>query len=176
MELKQSDTYHRRHLIHLSDKLGDKVADVVVTGMGSWNFIIIQTIIVVIWIALNVWLLTHPFDPYPMILLNLVFSTQAAYASPLILMSQNRQADKDRKRDDLEATEVQTVYDGHQLLLKINQQQLGILNQQTTILEILRQSQLGGGNSNNESNTKEAAASAITAPFNAINPSQLQQP
>lgn len=76
--------------------LGQKVADAVANTMGSWRFIIIQTVIVAVWILLNVWLLTHPFDPYPLILLNLVFSTQAAYASPLILMSQNRQAEKDR--------------------------------------------------------------------------------
>ena len=76
--------------------VGQRVADAVANTMGSWRFIIIQTVIVAVWILLNVWLLTHPFDPYPLILLNLVFSTQAAYASPLILMSQNRQAEKDR--------------------------------------------------------------------------------
>ena len=76
--------------------IGQRIADRVAAGMGSWWFIIIQSVIVVVWIISNVWLLTHPFDPYPLILLNLVFSTQAAYASPLILMSQNRQAAKDR--------------------------------------------------------------------------------
>lgn len=75
---------------------GAKIADIVATSMGSWRFIIIQTAIVAVWIVANCWVLTHPFDPYPLILLNLVFSTQAAYASPLILMSQNRQAIKDR--------------------------------------------------------------------------------
>lgn len=76
--------------------IGQKIADKVASGMGSWKFIIIQTIIVTVWIVMNVWILLHPFDPYPLILLNLVFSTQAAYASPLILMSQNRQSAKDR--------------------------------------------------------------------------------
>ena len=76
--------------------VGDRIADGVTKGMGSWTFVIAQTIIVAVWIVANVWLLTHPFDPYPMILLNLVFSTQAAYASPLILMAQNRAAMKDR--------------------------------------------------------------------------------
>lgn len=75
---------------------GQRVADRVATGMGSWRFIIIQSVIVVVWIISNVWLLTHPFDPYPLILLNLLFSTQAAYAAPVIMMSQNRQAAKDR--------------------------------------------------------------------------------
>ncbi len=76
--------------------LGQRIADGVATGMGSWRFIIIQTVIVVVWIASNIWLLIHPFDPYPLILLNLVFSTQAAYSAPVIMMSQNRQAAKDR--------------------------------------------------------------------------------
>ncbi len=76
--------------------MGQRVADRVATGMGSWRFIIIQSVIVVVWIISNVWLLTRPFDPYPLILLNLLFSTQAAYAAPVIMMSQNRQAAKDR--------------------------------------------------------------------------------
>lgn len=92
--------------IHAPRHVGDILSDAVVAGMGSWRFIIIQSAIVALWVISNVWLLTHPFDPFPLILLNLVFSTQAAYASPLILMSQNRQATKDRLRDDVEATEV----------------------------------------------------------------------
>ncbi len=119
-----------RERLHTPHNIGDAIADAVVSAMGSWKFIIIQTCIVVVWIALNVWLLVHPYDPYPLILLNLVFSTQAAYASPIILMSQNRQADKDRKRDSLEAAEVDELY-------QINKVQLDILNQQTEILNIL---------------------------------------
>lgn len=65
--------------------------------MGSWRFIGYQTLIVALWVIGNVYLLGHhPFDKYPFILLNLLFSTQAAYASPLILLSGNRQAAKDR--------------------------------------------------------------------------------
>ena len=76
--------------------VGQKVADAVATGMGSWRFIIIQSVIVVLWVVGNLWFLSHPFDIYPFILLNLLFSTQAAYAAPVIMMSQNRQAEKDR--------------------------------------------------------------------------------
>jgi len=76
--------------------IGQKVADKVAAGMGSWRFIIIQSVIVVLWVAGNLWILSHPFDIYPFILLNLLFSTQAAYAAPVIMMSQNRQAEKDR--------------------------------------------------------------------------------
>jgi uncharacterized membrane protein len=72
------------------------LADRVTAVFGSWAFIIVQTMIVVVWIGLNLLALVHRWDPYPFILLNLVFSTQAAYAAPLILLSQNRQADTDR--------------------------------------------------------------------------------
>lgn len=75
---------------------GDKLADAVAGGMGSWAFIILQTIFVAIWMLLNVVGFMYQWDPYPFILLNLVFSTQAAYAAPIIMMSQNRAADRDR--------------------------------------------------------------------------------
>ena len=84
--------------------LGQRVADKVAATMGSWNFIIIQSVILLIWIALNVTAYVQQWDPYPFILLNLGLSFQAAYAAPIIMMSQNRQADKDRMqtRNDYE--------------------------------------------------------------------------
>ena len=75
---------------------GQKLADAVATGMGSWRFIIMQTIIVACWMLLNVIGLVAHWDPYPFILLNLLFSTQAAYAAPIIMMAQNRQGERDR--------------------------------------------------------------------------------
>jgi uncharacterized membrane protein len=75
---------------------GQRIADAVTGFMGSWAFIIIQTIIVLFWIGGNIWLLSRPFDPFPFILLNLAFSTQAAYAAPLILLAGNRAAKRDR--------------------------------------------------------------------------------
>jgi uncharacterized membrane protein len=74
---------------------GARVADRVTEFLGSWTFIGIQTVIVAVWIAGNVILLFH-FDPFPFILLNLAFSTQAAYAAPLILLAGNRQELRDR--------------------------------------------------------------------------------
>jgi len=71
------------------------LADVITSFIGSWTFIIVQSIILTIWILINVLNLTH-FDPYPFILMNLFLSFQAAYATPLILMSSNRQAERDR--------------------------------------------------------------------------------
>jgi uncharacterized membrane protein len=75
---------------------GEKVADRFAEVMGSWTFIIIQSLILSAWIVLNVIAYIQHWDPYPFILLNLALSFQAAYAAPIIMMSQNRQADKDR--------------------------------------------------------------------------------
>lgn len=75
--------------------VGARIADAVTSFMGSWKFIIIQTVIVVIWVSGNIYLLFH-FDAYPFILLNLAFSTQAAYAAPLILLAGNRSSQRDR--------------------------------------------------------------------------------
>ncbi len=75
---------------------GQRVADWFANVIGSWPFIIIQSVILCIWIVLNVVGWIKAWDPYPFILLNLALSFQAAYAGPIIMMSQNRQNDKDR--------------------------------------------------------------------------------
>ena len=76
---------------------GQRVADKVASGMGSWNFIIIQGTLLAVWIVINtIQLFFRAFDPYPYILLNLALSFQAAFAAPFIMISQNRQAEKDR--------------------------------------------------------------------------------
>ncbi|MBV6622571.1 MAG: DUF1003 domain-containing protein [Rivularia sp. (in: Bacteria)] len=78
-------------------KLGDRIADGVAATMGSWRFIIIQSFILFLWVVLNVVAFFKHWDPYPFILLNLMLSFQAAYAAPIIMMSQNRQATIDRQ-------------------------------------------------------------------------------
>lgn len=75
---------------------GQRIADKVAAIMGSWKFIIIQSVILVLWIILNTVAFFIHWDGYPYILLNLALSFQAAFATPIILMSQNRQAAKDR--------------------------------------------------------------------------------
>jgi uncharacterized membrane protein len=76
---------------------GQRAADAVARQLGSWRFLIIQSCLLATWMILNIAeLLFKPFDPYPFILLNLVLSFQAAYAAPVLLMSSNRQAEKDR--------------------------------------------------------------------------------
>lgn len=75
---------------------GQRIADTVAQVIGSWPFIIVQTAILIAWLVLNVIGWIHHWDPYPFILLNLALSFQAAYSAPIIMMSQNRQAAKDR--------------------------------------------------------------------------------
>ena len=86
--------WHETHTDSLG--FGQRLADSVANGMGSWRFIIIQTLIVALWMILNVTAFCFHWDVYPFILLNLVFSTQAAYAAPIIMMAQNRQSERDR--------------------------------------------------------------------------------
>jgi len=77
--------------------IGQRIADTVAATMGYWRFIIIQSVLLLVWIMLNVTAYIQQWDPYPFILLNLALSFQAAYAAPFIMMSQNRQQDIDRK-------------------------------------------------------------------------------
>ena len=76
---------------------GQRIAEAVATVMGSWSFIIVQSAILIVWITANLVGAIRGWDPYPFILLNLALSFQAAYAAPVIMMSQNRQQDIDRK-------------------------------------------------------------------------------
>jgi uncharacterized membrane protein len=75
---------------------GERASDAFAATMGSWKFIIIQSAILVLWVVLNITAYIQHWDPYPFILLNLALSLEAAYAAPIIMMSQNRQSDKDR--------------------------------------------------------------------------------
>lgn len=99
--------------------LGSRIADVVTGFMGSWKFIIIQTVIVAIWVLGNLYLLFH-FDPYPFIFLNLAFSTQAAYAAPLILLASNRAAVRDRMTLEHAADEADIEEKQNERLLRGN--------------------------------------------------------
>jgi len=82
--------------------LSDRIADRVAGFIGSWTFLAIQSVIFMIWVVANtIWLSgAYQFDPYPFILFNLFMSAEAAYSTPLIMMSQNRQADRDRVQAD----------------------------------------------------------------------------
>lgn len=112
--------------------------------MGSWTFILIQTVIVAIWVAGNTWLLFH-FDPYPFIFLNLAFSTQAAYAAPLILLASNRASIRDRMtlehaadEADIEEKQNERLLTGNtEILRRVEALEGRILQLETSILSRL---------------------------------------
>jgi uncharacterized membrane protein len=97
--------FHAPH-VHLASAFGGdwfgRNAESFARFFGTPIFLIVQTVLVAVWIGFNVWGLAH-FDPYPFILLNLAFSTQAAYAAPLILLAQTRQADRDKALSEADA-------------------------------------------------------------------------
>jgi uncharacterized membrane protein len=127
--------------VEMSEPLttGERIADNAARVVGSWRFIITQTILVAIWIAFNVWELgLGHYDPFPFVLLNLMFSVQAAYTGPILLLANNRQATKDRalaQRDDEELG----------VIFRLQQEQMEILSllrdaqaKHADILEIVR--------------------------------------
>ena len=92
--MKNSKTWHEQHESGCS--AGDRLADKVTNVMGSWRFIVIQTMVILAWVGINLIAYLSQWDPYPFILLNLLFSVQSAYAAPIIMMAQNRQGARDR--------------------------------------------------------------------------------
>jgi uncharacterized membrane protein len=117
--MRKLTNWHDDHVESLT--FGAKLADNVATEMGSWRFIIIQTLIVVVWMGLNFAGFIYHWDPYPFILLNLLFSTQAAYAAPIIMMSQNRQSERDRKHAEADyRTNLATKFEIESLTIQLN--------------------------------------------------------
>jgi uncharacterized membrane protein len=96
-KLKPEDLKHPVNVLHHEEAtFGEMLADQIAAGIGSWKFLIIQTFAVLCWVTLNVVGLVKHWDPFPFILLNLLFSVQAAYTGPVLLLAGNRQAQKDR--------------------------------------------------------------------------------
>ena len=132
--MEQKVNWHQKHKNEMS--FGQRLADSVATGMGSWRFIIIQTVIVILWMALNVVAYVDHWDPYPYILLNLLFSTQAAYAAPIIMMAQNRQGERDRAQADEDfRTNVEAKKEIEELQVLLNKIELDKLDKIITMLE-----------------------------------------
>jgi len=88
--------FNVHELFEKQKSFGQRAADKVAIVAGSWKFIIIQSIILTIWVILNITAWLSHWDPYPFILMNLVLSLQAAYTAPIIMMSQNRDTERDR--------------------------------------------------------------------------------
>ncbi len=125
------------HEIHSAERtFGQRIADNISSGMGSWTFIIIQTIFVLVWMACNLIGYLMHWDPYPFILLNLLFSTQAAYAAPIIMMSQKRQNERDRLQamDDYQ-TNLEAKLEIEELQRRLNQIETDKLDKILAILE-----------------------------------------
>ncbi|MGA9638379.1 DUF1003 domain-containing protein [Flavobacterium sp.] len=137
MNLNITKNWHQRHRESLN--YGGRIADVVAKGMGSWRFIIIQTIFVVVWMGLNLVAFFKHWDAYPFILLNLVFSTQAAYAAPIIMMAQNRQSERDRlqAQDDYN-TNKEAKLEIEALAAKLNSIEIEKLDKILKILEEMK--------------------------------------
>lgn len=127
-------TWHAEHKDSLT--FGQRLSDGVANGMGSWRFIIWQTIIVVIWMTLNVIAFKYKWDLYPFILLNLLFSTQAAYAAPIIMMAQNRQNERDRAHAEADfRTNVEAKKEIEELLERLNSIEIDKLDKILAIVE-----------------------------------------
>ena len=118
---------------------GQRIADKVANGMGSWRFIIWQTIFVIIWMALNVIGFIRHWDVYPFILLNLIFSTQAAYAAPIIMMAQNRQSERDRLQAQADFdTNIEAKKEIEALQLQLNKIETEKLDKIISMLEEMK--------------------------------------
>jgi uncharacterized membrane protein len=142
---------------------GQKFADWVAAGMGSWPFIISQSVILAGWVVLNVTAVMQHWDPYPFILLNLMLSFQAAYAAPFIMMSQNRQQDIDRRKAENDykinvkaELEIELL---HQKLDEMREKEIALLTQTVADLtDLLKQSGVCKEESGAMAELKAAAA------------------
>lgn len=109
---KAEETGHRHpvNVVHHEDRtLGERVADHAAAAIGSWTFLIVQSLLLAIWIIFNVvGLFIAHWDPYPFILLNLMLSVQAAYAAPVLMLASVRQSKKDRLTLEHAALEADT--------------------------------------------------------------------
>ncbi len=133
--------WHQQHKESLG--FGSRLADSVANGMGSWKFIIIQTILVVLWMGLNLIGYLRHWDEYPFILLNLVFSTQAAYAAPIIMMAQNRQNDRDRSQALADyQTNIDAKLEIEALAIKLNSLEVEKLDKIISLLSEMKNNSL----------------------------------
>lgn len=134
------DHAHPVNVVHHDEAtLGERIADAAASGIGSWRFLIIQTIAVSLWVTFNIIGLINHWDPFPFILLNLLFSVQAAYTGPVLLLAGNRQAQKDRLTLEHAAHEADKADQQNMDILAAIQKNTEITEQNTEVtLQILR--------------------------------------
>jgi len=137
--------FHTPHLHLVSAFGGDwfgQKAESFARFFGTPKFLIAQSLLVAVWIGFNIWGMTH-FDPYPFILLNLAFSTQAAYAAPLILLAQTRQADRDKAMTEADAQHREALahasLERQEIATRQQEQILKLLEQNTELTQITRE-------------------------------------
>lgn len=135
--MKSSKTWHEQHESVCSP--GDRLADKVTNVLGSWKFIIIQTAVVLTWAGINLFAYFSHWDPYPFILLNLLFSVQSAYAAPVIMMAQNRQSARDRiQASDDYRTNLEAKEEIEELQIRLNRIETDKLDKIITMLQDLK--------------------------------------
>src|ERR1035437_4416285 len=138
--MEKKKNWHEKHRETLT--FGSRLADSVAKGMGSWSFIIIQTILVILWMGLNLVGYIYHWDVYPFILLNLVFSTQAAYAAPIIMMAQNRQNERDRMQAQADyQTNIDAKLEIEALTIKLNSLEVEKLDKIIRMLEEMKKNE-----------------------------------
>ncbi|HUN55103.1 MAG TPA: DUF1003 domain-containing protein [Smithella sp.] len=140
--------YFRFHLphVHLASVFGDDWFALKAEGFarffGTPAFLVVQTVIVAVWIGANVWGFTK-FDVYPFILLNLAFSLQAAYAAPLILLAQTRQADRDKVHTEADAQHREALAQANEQRMELARQQMQklteLIEKNTELTELTKQ-------------------------------------
>ena len=135
--MNKPKNWHEEHIETLG--FGSRLADSVARGMGSWKFIIFQTILVILWMGLNIVGFFYHWDVYPFILLNLLFSTQAAYAAPIIMMSQNRQSERDRLQAQADyQTNIEAKQEIEALTIMLNRLEVEKLDKIIAMLEEMK--------------------------------------
>ena len=134
--MRSKGTWHDRYQAACS--FGDHLADRLAGIVGSWAFIIAQTLVVAAWVAFNLLAYLLRWDPYPFILLNLLFSTQSAYAAPVIMMAQNRQNERDRvQAHDDYITNIEAKEEIEELQKKLNRIETEKLDKVIVLLQKL---------------------------------------
>jgi uncharacterized membrane protein len=144
-KLKRDDHVHPVNVLHHDEAtFGEMLADKIASGIGSWTFLIVQTAAVMAWVLFNIYGWINRWDPFPFILLNLLFSVQAAYTGPVLLLAGNRQAQKDRLTLEHAAFEAEKADEQNVEILKAIEKNTEVTIQILKHVESLVTDHIGG--------------------------------